>query len=110
MSDTALAAIVSGLMSGGLIGALVAAYSARQKVPVERDSIAVTGAETAVLALQHSLSAETKRADRAEATLAKRDARIEILEQKLDELQAALNGARAELQQILFEAKKGVDK
>lgn len=95
-----LIAAVSAVLSGGLVGAFVTLWTARQKVPAEVDSIAVSGAETAVLALERTLAAETKRADRAEAQVLKQDERIETLEKKLDDLQYALNGARAELQSL----------
>ncbi len=103
-----LLAASSGVMGGGFIGAAVSVDTAKKKVPVERDSIIVTGAETAVVALEKTLAAETKRADRAEATVAvrdeqlnRKDARIAALEERLDQLQAALDAARDELHAIL---------
>lgn len=108
MIDPALlTAAVSGVMGGGFIGAGVAVYTARKKVPAEVDSIIVSGAETAVVSLERTLAAETRRADRAEATVAARDARIaaleartEALESRLDTIQRALDDARAELHRI----------
>lgn len=106
--NTVFMAIATGVMSGGFIGALVSIYTARRKVPAERDSIIVSGAETAVLSLERTLAAETRRADRAESVivdcneaLARRDARIEALESRLDGLQKLLDEARAELHAIL---------
>jgi hypothetical protein len=101
-----LTVAITALLSGGLVTALVSIYTARKKVPAERDSIAVSGAETAVMSLERSLEAETRRADRAEAKVIKQDERISVLESKLDELQIALDGARAELYSILSEAKR----
>jgi predicted RNase H-like nuclease (RuvC/YqgF family) len=102
-----LVGLIGILLSGGFVGALVALYSARKKVPVERDNLIVSGAETAVVSLERTLAAETRRADRAEAkvssledALARKDARIEALEQRLDGLQRVLDHARAELHAI----------
>lgn len=98
------------ILGGGLTGSLVSLYAAKRKVPVERDAIAVSGAETAVLALERSLAAETRRADRADAEVIRlqgvveaRDARIAALEKRLDEVQESLDGVRAELHQIITE-------
>ncbi|WLW38576.1 hypothetical protein [Streptomyces phage Verabelle] len=106
--DPALLAATTGVMSGGFIGAIGTIWSARKKVPAERDSIIVSGAETAVLALEKTLEAETRRADRAEAVvaqrdeaLARKDERISALESRLDALQSALDAARDELHAIL---------
>ncbi len=108
MNSELLTGVATGVMGGGFLGALTTVWTARKKVPVERDSIIVTGAETAVLSLERTLAAETKRADRAEAVvlakdeaLARKDARIEALERKLDALQQALDAAREELHSIL---------
>lgn len=102
-----IVAIISGITGGGLIAGFVSLYTARKKVPVERDSIIVNGAESAVLSLERTLAHETARADRAEALVAKRDeeinrkdARIEALEKRLDEVQAVLDAAREELHLI----------
>lgn len=108
MVTNLISLIVSGVLGGGLIGALVTVYTAKKKVPAERDSIVVSGAETAVLALERSLAAENRRAERAEAALKDRkaeldrkDERIAALELRLDQLQAALDAARDELHSIL---------
>ncbi len=108
IDESLLTGALTGVMGGGFLGALGALWTAKKKVPAERDSIIVTGAETAVLSLERTLAAETKRADRAEAVVAKKDealarkdARIEALERKLDALQAALDAAREELHSIL---------
>lgn len=107
MNET-LIAIISTLLTGGFILSIVAAYTAKKKVPVERDSIIVNGAETAVQALARSLEAETARADRLErelldkdTLLSRKDERIAALEQRLDALQVALDAARTELHAIL---------
>lgn len=103
----AIHVLISTIASGGLVGALVSWYAAKKKVPVERDSIIVTGATSAVTALQAVVEAESKRADRAEARVAeleaqlhRKDERIEALEFRLDIMQAALDEAREELRSI----------
>lgn len=108
MSSQMLTIVVTGLMSGGFVGSAVALYSAHRKVPVEVDSIIVSGAESAVLTIEKTLAAETRRADRAEAResvllqrIADKEARIEALEHKLDALQNALDDARKELHSII---------
>ncbi|WP_405057042.1 hypothetical protein OG474_30440 [Kribbella sp. NBC_01505] len=92
-----LAAIGSGVVGGGVITGLVNAWVARKRVPAETDSIIVTGAEKAVVALQAVLQAETARADRAEAEADRERQRRVALEDKLDLIQAALDEARSEL-------------
>lgn len=106
MNDV-LVAVVSGVLSGGLLASVVALYRARKTVPAERDNIVVQSAETAVLSLQRSLAAETRRADRAEAEMIRKDKvitekerRIEELERRLDTVQQMLDDVRAELHQI----------
>lgn len=108
MNSPLLAAIISALMSGGFVASIVAFYTAKRKVPVEVDSIIVSGAESAVLTIEKTLAAETRRADRAEARegvllqrIADKEARIEALEHKLDALQNALDDARQELHSII---------
>lgn len=107
MTATILSAIITTLLSGGLIGALVTLYTARQKVPLERDSLIVGSAQTAVESLEAALAAETRRADRQEARACRlqeiidhKDQRIEALQARLDRLQKALDDTRAELQEI----------
>ena len=97
INQTLLNTLITVALSGGLITALATVYAAKRKVPAERDSIIVNGAETAVLALEKTLAAETRRADRAEAQIAARDKRIEALEAKLELLQSVLDEARAEI-------------
>lgn len=99
-----LIAIVTGVMGGGLITAGVSLYRAKKTATAERDNIIVTGAETAVLALQKTLTAETARADRAEKKneelreeMRQKEQRIAQLENKLDTIQSALDEARDEL-------------
>lgn len=121
-TTTFVSGIATALLGGGGTAALVSVYSARKKVPAERDSIVVTGAETAVLTLEKTLAAETRRADRAEAQLvertaeverkdrqlamkdsqiARKDERIANLEARLDRLQELLDEARDELHAII---------
>lgn len=102
-----MTAIIVSLLAGGGLQAIVALYSARKKAPAERDSIAVDGAEKAVLSLKHALHAAEARAERAERALAERDellrrkeARIEILESRLDDVQRVLDAVRTELHHI----------
>lgn len=108
MSSDTLVPIAVALLTSGIGAGLISLYKDRKKAPVERDAISVTGSQTAVLSLERSLAAETKRADRAEALvvkrdseLARKDARIVALEKRLDTLQAALDAARTELQAII---------
>lgn len=107
-----LVAVVTGILSGGLLTAGVSLYRARQTVPVERNNLVVSGAEAAVLSLERSLAAETRRADRAERAVVDRDEviaakerRIEALERRIDEVQTALDAVRAELHQIRVDGR-----
>lgn len=100
--------LVPVILGGGLLGAYVSYYTARQKVPRQADSLIVSGAETAVATLERSLAAETRRADRAERLAAsleeaieRKDARINALEARLDTMQAMLDDARSELHAII---------
>ena len=101
MDPILLATLASGVLGGGVFGAGVSLWTAKRKVPAEVDSIIVTGAETAVVALQGTLSAETRRADRAEKTVTQQYERIENLERRLDQLQQLLDDARNELRSII---------
>lgn len=99
--------IISGVLGGGIFGAVATLYRAKKVVPAERDSFVVGGAETAVLSLEKSLAAETRRADRAEAAearaqeiIAAKDRRIEALERRIDDMQAMLDSLRVELHNI----------
>lgn len=109
-----LVAAASTVLSGGGVAAFVSLYTAKRKVPAERDAIAVGGAETAVLSLERSLKAETRRADRAseevvrlQDVIAQRDARITALEKRLDDMQVALDRARDELHALVTEIHQG---
>lgn len=102
-----LPVIVSGLLGGGLFGAIATLYRAKKTAPAERDNFVVGGAETAVLSLEKSLAAETRRAERAEAAearaqeiIAAKDARIDLLERKIDDMQRTLDQMRTELHEI----------
>lgn len=101
MDSTILPGLVTGVMSGGLLFAGAAVYKARKTAPAERDNIIVQGAETAVIALERSLAAETRRADRAEAQVAERDAKLTLLQERLESVQAALDEVRHELHELL---------
>lgn len=98
---------LAALLSGGFLTALGSLWTIKNKGPLERQNLIVSGAESAVASLDRSLEAETRRADRAEArvvqleeAMAAKDARIEALERRLDDFQAALDVARAELHSI----------
>ena len=112
-STDILIAAASTVLSGGGVAAFVSVYTAKRKVPVERDAIAVGGAETSVLSLERSLKAETRRADRAaeevvrlQDVIAERDRRITALEKRLDDMQVALDRARDELHALVSEIHK----
>jgi chromosome segregation ATPase len=101
MAIEALPTLASAVMSGGLVFAGTALYKARKTAPAERDNIIVQGAETAVIALERSLAAETRRADRAEKQVADRDAQLERLQERLEAMQVALDEVRRELHDLL---------
>jgi predicted nucleic acid-binding Zn-ribbon protein len=108
-----LAACAAAVLSGGGVGAFASLYAAKRKVPAERDSIAVAGSENAVLAIERSLAAETRRADRAEREVVRlqdlvseRDARITALEHRLDDVQASLDQARGDLASLIADVRK----
>jgi chromosome segregation ATPase len=104
VNDALLPIVASGTLSGGLVLGVVQAYRAVKTAPSERDSLIVKGAETAVVALERSLAAETRRADRAEKQVADRDAQLERLQERLEAMQVALDEVRRELHDLL--AKK----
>lgn len=85
------------LLGGGLITALVTLYRAKKTVPVERDSIIVTGAQGAVLALEKSLQAETARADRCSAEVEELRKDLADLERKLNNAQGTILALQATL-------------
>lgn len=108
MDETALAAIAAAILGGGGLASVGSLYLARKRAPADVESVVVQTAETAVLTLERSLQAETRRADRAEAEagelrirLDEKDERIAALEKRLDTLQAALDDARDELHAII---------
>lgn len=101
IDNSALTAVVAGVMSGGLFTSGVAVYKARKTAPAERDSLIVQGAETAVMTLERSLAAETKRADRAERQVAERDKQLERLQLRLESMQETLDEVRRELHDLL---------
>lgn len=88
------------LLGGGLITALVTLYRARRHVPVERDSIIVTGAQGAVLALEKSLQAETARADRAEKEAERLRSEKEHLLEQIDTLKKTLDDVQEQLEEV----------
>lgn len=97
---TVVATLLTVLLGGGFVGSVVTLWTARKKVPAERDSIIVSGAETAVLALERALGAALKAAEHAEALNLDKDQRIAHLEKRLDDVQELLDIARTELHAI----------
>lgn len=95
------------ILGGGLITALNSVWQAKKKVPAERDAIAVTGAETAVMSISRALDAAEARAVRAEAEANELRARVQALEERLVKLQKALDETRDELHSILEKDTKG---
>lgn len=89
--DPELLTAAGSFVGGTAISALVNAWVNRKKAPVERDSIIVTGAEKAVVALQAVVEAETARADRAEAKVAAMEARLDSMQKMLDEARDELH-------------------
>lgn len=102
-----LTVVVTGILSGGLgagVAALIVGRATAKKTnsegqaidaktPVEVDSIAVQGAETAVLTMQRALeSAEARIAELTRDRAADRK-RIVELEAKVDELRSKVNAA-----------------
>jgi uncharacterized protein YlxW (UPF0749 family) len=102
VNDTAelIATAALGTGGGGLVGHLISGWATRKKIPAEVDNLIVEGAEIAVQTLSQTLVAETARANRAEALVRQRDAKIEALEAKIDALQTALDAVREELHAI----------
>jgi hypothetical protein len=82
--------LVAPFVGGTAVAGLASYAIARRKAPAEVDSIIVTGAQNAVIALEAVVRAETARADRAEA-------RLLAMEAKFDAVQGLLDEARAEL-------------
>lgn len=75
-------------------------YTARKKVPAERDSIIVGSAETTVQAALAVASAEAARADRAESDNRDLRSRLDSALARVDQLQSALDMVRDELNSI----------
>lgn len=106
-----LAVIVTGLLSGGLgvgIGTLIKARSEARsldstakaidaKLPVEVDSIAIQGAESAVLTMRSALESASARIAELEQDRAEDRKRIEALERKVEELRRKVELAEAAL-------------
>lgn len=110
--------LVSILLGGGLIGSGATAYNVKKKAPVERDSIIVSGAETAVVTMDKALTRATADHERDVARLdacladeraenerlrqeiTRKDNRIESLERRVDDLQRVLDAVREELHDL----------
>jgi uncharacterized protein YlxW (UPF0749 family) len=98
--ETLIVAVMSTLLGGGLLTALTTLYRARRTVTVERDSIIVTGAHGAVLALEKSLHAESARADREAADNVRLRTEIFSLEAKMDAMQDTIAGLQNALDEM----------
>lgn len=111
MSDwlTLLVSVILSVGGGAGIASLVTARSIRarneaetqilrEKAPVEVDSIAVQGAEQAVLTMQRSMAAAEKRAERAER-------RISTLEQERDEDRRTIERLQTQLREVSLQAE-----
>lgn len=95
--STVISILMPALLGGGLITALATLYKTRRTVPVERDSIIVTGAQGAVLSLETALRHETARADRAERESERLRAEKEHLLAKIEEMQAKITALQDDL-------------
>lgn len=111
MLEGLLLPAISFILGSGGIATVLAWLVARKKAPAEKDSIVVQSAETAALALQKSLAAETaradretQRADRLQAEVERKDKRITLLETRLDAMQSTLDEMRRELESLRTDA------
>lgn len=92
---------IVSVLGGGLLGSgAVAAWTARKKVPAERDSIIVASAEMTVQGALAVASAEAARADRSDAENLVLRQRLNAALARVDGLQAALDLVRDELRSI----------
>jgi chromosome segregation ATPase len=107
LGQIVLAILGGGLLMGAasLVTARTLAYKtkaetdiAEGKAPVERDSIAVQGAEQAVLTMQRSMEAAEKRAEKAES-------RISTLEREREEDRATIERLQAQLREVSLQAE-----
>jgi len=110
MADTGgiIATVVAAVMGGGGIGAVISAWRARKVVPAERDSIIVTGAESAVESLQKALEQSDKRVAALEQENATLRATVEQLRRDVEAAQASVRDlttslatTKAELDRLL---------
>lgn len=113
-----ITAAATGVLGGGFLSSLGTLYAVRRKTPVERDSIIVTSAESAVAALATAMGSEKEarerdvaqlkaaladrdeHIERLERELIRKDERIDALERRLDVLQDALDQARREVMSL----------
>lgn len=128
MSPT-VEAVVLALLSGGLIAALGTLITSKAlarktagetkslaaKLPAEVDSIAVQGAETAVLTMKAALDSATARIGQLEAEretdrkrIAGLERRVEELRRKVERAEHALGTARQEGEAIRAELEQFV--
>lgn len=100
MSGDLVPALVTGILGLGGGGAGVSLWVAKKKTPVEVDNLSISGATSAVVALNTALAAETKRADRAERENVQLRARLAEAEQKLSAAEAKLAEAHLQLAEV----------
>jgi len=94
-------AIVAALLGTGGLGAWLTYRIARRKVPVEVDSIAVQGAESAVLTMKNVNDALERRAESAEARERRKDEIIAEQATTIEELKDQLRAARTQIDEVL---------
>lgn len=111
MSSTVLVALVTGILSGGLIGAIASLIVGRatarktnaeakaldRKLPAEVDSVVVQGAEAAVLTMERALTSAQNRIGQLEREREADRKRIAELEGKVSRLQGKVESAERSL-------------
>lgn len=111
MSSTVLVALVTGILSGGLIGAIASLIVGRatarktnaeakaldRKLPAEVDSVVVQGAEAAVLTMERALASAQGRIAQLEREREADRQRITELEAKVTRLQGKVESAERHL-------------
>jgi chromosome segregation ATPase len=85
---------------GGWITAAASWYKTRATTPAERDSLIVTGAGAAVLAMQNALKASDDRARDAEAEVVELRTEIQTLRSEVEELRRSLRDSLDALDQV----------